>query len=387
MGHEDEAPDRLRVELHWQDEAAEPPATPRTRPWRGWLALAGVVAVLVVVPSLVQRGAVPAPIEPPHVAPVPTSTTTSRVAVPDLGPAILGVTDRWELFALGDNSVTQIQLAAGRITTTYFARLHSTGPVFLVVGPDRAVVKPLDRVPGYVVPDTGPVRELIGLLDRGAAVLPAHDPNQVWVGPENDSPPVMTLTDLDGSRVLATAPLPPGAVAAGAADDGAGYPLLQGAGGFYVARPDGVQRITAGDVVATGPSGWLARECDEQGRCSTVGIDRTTGARRVLPVGIDRNGPTGVLSPDGTSAALVVGRQDGGTTLRLADLVTGSDHEVEVHPATSFGPTVVWSPDGRWLFVVDDTGHLRAVDPRTRQVSEFPGPVPLLRQLSIRAGR
>lgn len=385
MGHE--APDRHPVELHWQDEEAEPLAARRTRPWRGWVALAGVVAVLVVVPSLVQRGTVPGPIEPQQPNPTPTSATTSRVVVPDLGPAILGVTDRWELFALGDNSVTQIQLAAGRITTTYFAPLQSTGPVLLVVGPDRAIVKPLDRVPGHVVPDSGPVRGLTGLLDRGATALPASDPNQVWVGPEDGGPPVMTLTDLDGSRVLATAPVPPGAVPVGADDDGAGYPLFRGAGGFYVARPDGLQRITTGLVVATGPSGWLAEECDEHGRCTTVGVDRATGGRSVLPVAVDRNGPTGVLSPDGTSAALVVGRPDGSTALRVADLVGGSDHEVDVHPARGFGTTMVWSPDGRWLFVVDDTGHLRAVDPRTRQVSEFPGPVPLLRQLAVRTGR
>jgi sugar lactone lactonase YvrE len=94
-----------------------------------------------------------------------------------------------------------------------------------------------------------------------------------------------------------------------------------------------------------------------------------------------------VLSPDGTSAALVVGLRNGGTTLRLADLVTGSDHEVDVHPAMAFGPTMVWSPDGRWLFVVDETGHLHAVDPRTRQVAALPGPLPLLRQLAVRTGR
>ena len=121
-----------------------------------------MVAALVVVPSLVQRGTAPARTHPSGPSdPRPRTVTT---VVPDLGPAILGVTDRWELFALGDNSVTQIQFAAGRITTTYFTPLQSTGPVFLVVGADRAVVKPLDAVPGYVVPDTGPVRELPGLL-------------------------------------------------------------------------------------------------------------------------------------------------------------------------------------------------------------------------------
>jgi hypothetical protein len=224
-------------------------------------------------------------------------------------------------------------------------------------------------------------------MDRGAPALSAPDPNQVWLGPEDGGPAVMTLTDLDGSRVLATVPLPPGAMAVDAAEDGGGYPMFRGVGGSYVARPGGVQRITTGLVVATGTSGWLALECDAPGRCTTVDIDRATGGRRVVPVAIDRDGPTGVLSPDGTSVALVVGRQDGATRLRLVDLVAGSDHEVDVHPARGAGRTVVWSPDGRWLFVVDDTGYLRAVDSQTGEVNEFPGPVPLLRQLVIRAVR
>src|SRR6478735_3887085 len=277
MAHEGGAPERPDVELHWRDEVDRPAPRGRARLWSGWLALAGMVAALVVVPSLVQRSTAPAPDVPER--PVEPLASAATTVVPDLGPAILGVTDRWELFALGDNSVTQIQLAAGRITTTYYAPLQSTGPVLLVVGPDRAIVKPLDRVPGHVVPDSGPVRGLTGLLDRGATALPASDPNQVWVGPEDGGPPVMTLTDLDGSRVLATAPVPPGAVPVGADDDGAGYPLFRGAGGFYVARPDGLQRITTGLVVATGPSGWLAEECDEHGRCTTVRVDRATGGR------------------------------------------------------------------------------------------------------------
>jgi hypothetical protein len=297
------------------------------------------------------------------------------------------VTDSWELFALGDSSVTQIQLAAGRITTTYFSPLQNSGPVFFVVGADRAIVKPLDTVPGYVVPDTGPLRELSARLRQGVPALPASNPNQVWVGPEDDGPLVMTLTDLDGSRVLATAPMPTGAVTVDATDDGAGYPLFRGVGGFYVARPDGLERITTGLVVATGRSGWLANECDDQGGCRTVSIDRATGGRRAILSGIDGNGPPGALSPDGTTAALAVGVPNGGTTLRLADLVTGADHEVDVHPAMGSGRTMVWSPDGRWLFVVDEAGHLHAVESRTRQVSALPGPVPMLRQLAIRTGR
>jgi hypothetical protein len=86
-------------------------------------------------------------------------------------------------------------------------------------------------------------------------------------------------------------------------------------------------------------------------------------------------------------AAFVASAQDGLTTLHVADLVTGSDHEVDVHPARGARRTVVWSPDGQWLLVVDDTGHLHAVEPRTREVIELPGPVPMVRQLAIRTGR
>jgi hypothetical protein len=388
MAHEGGAPDRPRdVEPHWRDEVDRADARQRrTGRWLEWLALAGVVAALVVVPSLVQRGTVPAPNVPERPIGTTASATTTTV-VPDLGPAILGVTDPWELFALGDNSLTVIQFAAGRISTTYFTPLPSTGPVFLVVGADRAVVKPLDAVPGYLVPDTGPVRKLPGLLSRAGPALPASDPNQVWVGPDDNGPSVMTLTDLTGSRVLATASLPAGAETVTAADDGAGYPLVRGVSGSYVLGPGGPQCVTTGQVVAAGPSGWLADECDEQGRCTTVDIDRATGSRRMLPLRLDGNGSPGVLSADGTFAAFVVGRQNGGTTLHLADLVTGTDHEVDVHPARGSGRTVVWSPDGRWLLVVDDTGHLRAVDPRTRVVAALPGPVPLLRQLAIRTRR
>ena len=386
MGHEGGRPEPPQdVGLHWSDEA-DRPDTRRRRPWPGWLALVGVVAALVVVPSLVQRGTAPAPHAPerPVGTPVPASSTTT---VPDLGPAILGVTDPWELFALGDNSVTQIQFAAGRIATTYFPPLQSTGPVFLVVGAEGAVVKPLDGVPGYLVPDTGPVRTLPGLLSRAGPALSSSETNQVWVGPDDNGPPVMTLTDLTGSRVLATASLPAGAETVTAADDGAGYPLVRGVGGSYVVRPGGPQRVTTGQVGAVGPSGWLAEECDEQGRCTTVDIDRATGARRVLPIRLDGNGPPGVLSPEGTMAAFVASAQDGETTLHVADLVTGSDHEVDVHPARGAGRTVIWSPDGQWLLVVDDTGHLHAVEPRTREVIELPGPVPMVRQLAIRTGR
>ncbi len=382
MAHDGGSPERPDVDLHWRDEIDRPAPRGRARVWSGWLTLAGAVAALVVVPLLVQRGTGPVPDAPER--PVGPSASAVTTVVPDLGPAILGVTDRWELLALGDNSVTQIQFAAGRITTTYFTPLQSTGPVFLLVGADRAVVKPLDAVPGYVVPDTGPVRELSGLLSRAGPALAASDPDQVWVGPEDNGPPVMTLTDLTGSRVLATASLPAGAEIVAAADDGAGYPLVRGVSGSYVVRPGGPQRVTTGQVVAMGPSGWLADECDEQGRCSTVHIDRATGARRTLPLRLDGNGPPGALSPEGTFAAFVTSTPDGAWTLHVADLVTGSDHRVDVHPARGAGRTLVWSPDGRWLLVVDDTGHLHAVDPRTREVTALPGPVPLLRQLAIR---
>ncbi|MEU7779125.1 hypothetical protein [Micromonospora parva] len=52
--------------------------------------------------------------------------------------------------------MARIDFAHGRITTTAVPALRSGGPVSFLVGPDRVVIRPLEAVPGYVVPDGKP---------------------------------------------------------------------------------------------------------------------------------------------------------------------------------------------------------------------------------------
>ena len=72
-----------------------------------------------------------------------------------MGHRLLGVRAGWELFGLGPSEVVRIQLARARITRTVFPGPQSSGPVTLLAGPYQAIVRPLDYVPGYLVPMAG----------------------------------------------------------------------------------------------------------------------------------------------------------------------------------------------------------------------------------------
>jgi hypothetical protein len=89
------------------------------------------------------------------------------------------------------------------------------------------------------------------------------------------------LISADGRPTRVSIPIPAG-LSAQAVSDGAGYLLFSGTGGVYDARPGGLHRITTGSLLAAGPTGWLATDCDDDHRCVTVLIDRASGARRVV---------------------------------------------------------------------------------------------------------
>ena len=48
------------------------------------------------------------------------------------------------------------------------------------MGPHQAIIRPLDNVPGYVVPDGRPARPLTGMLARGDLLLPGPSPAEEW---------------------------------------------------------------------------------------------------------------------------------------------------------------------------------------------------------------
>jgi len=182
----------------------------------------------------------------PTAAPTPTPTNawtaiagptpTPHTVVTDAGHSLLGIKAGWELFGRGDNVVVRIQLARGVITRTPVPTLTSSGPVSFLVGPDRAIIRPLDRVSGYVVADGKQARQLTGALDSYGPALPGSNPSQVWAADDRD-PNAMTLVDMAGRPAGQSIPLPAEADGVVVAD-GAGYVMFSGTAAFTTpARP------------------------------------------------------------------------------------------------------------------------------------------------------
>lgn len=403
MGRDDEHSE----EIDWFDlGSADEPAgyAPPRQPWPRWFTLAIVAAVVVAVGLAVlnhqRRVRSAAPVATPPTSRVPAAPRTAApvtvtpvpsppaVSVTRLGHPLLGETAGWELVGRGDGVLVRIQPAAGRITSTALPVLATSGPVFLVPGSDEVLVRPLDNVSGYLVSDGKPARQLPPLFNLGGPVFPGPASNQVWVQSPSGDQTAMVLATLDGARLPARIPIPEGRSAFDASPDGAGYLLFVGVSGVYDARPDGLRRITTGALLAVGPTGWLVAECDERYRCQTVLIDRVHGSRRIVAGGpIGRNG-NGVISPDGSSAAMLTADPDGHSRLYLLDLASGKRRPLAASVSQdAFDAGFTFSPDGRWLFVVTDGGALSVVNCRTGAIGSLGVTLPALSQLVLRPAR
>jgi hypothetical protein len=352
-----------------------------------------VVALIAIVraantPSAPRASHPPAATAPPtapgEVAPTSGVPIGPPIVVTATGHPLLGVTGRWELFGRGDGFVARIQLAQGRITRTQVPPLGSNGPVSFVVGPTQAIVRPLDFVPGYVVPDGRLAARLSGRLDAGGPAFPGPGRDQVWVATGNGRHAGLTLATMNGRTLTRSIRIPHGGSALAGVSDASGYVVLPGDGGYYDARPDGLHRITDGVVLAGGPTSWLVRDRGMD-RGTAVDIDRATGARHVVHATVPA-APMGAIAPDGNTAAMFSLGPTGSIHVFLLDLHSGNEHRVplSVGQAVTAG-NVVWSPDSRWLFAVGAKGRLYAVDGHTGHVSPVAAPLPKLSQLAIRS--
>jgi hypothetical protein len=364
--------DRVRRrELNEADEVGFGPRRPGGR-WRSaWLPIAcGVVLAAVLVAGDGH--------ELPRARPA---------GVGEAGPRLLGLRAGGELFGYGSGWVVRIQFASGRITRTAVPPVLSGGPVAFVVGPHQVIIRPLDFVPGYLVPDGRPARLLTGALSSGGTVIPGPQPGTAWVqaGFQATS---MSLVRIDGTKTGVVLRLPPGGPWL-AIPDGRGY-VLVGAGdpgGLYDVRPGGFHRI-GGMLAAVGPTRWLIVDCHAGDSCSNVVVDQAGGAQHILPGPAAEPAPgaaPGVIAPDGSTAAVmrVSGDQ---ATLHLLNLVSGGDQRISVSldQESATDQTLAWSPDSRWLFVVAAHGELAAVDTRTRHVDGLGVGLPPISQIAIR---
>jgi hypothetical protein len=364
------------------------------------LVLATVVTVAVRGVGHQARAAARAPAPPPPL----------RVVL--VGHPLLGVTAGWELFARGPDDLLRIQLAQGRIFQTYVPPLETASPdVAFVIGAHEAVIRPSDLVPGYLVPDYGQAVPLTGLLADGGPMVPGPAGSQAaWVTTGPPTSPALSLVTLTGHRSGPSIQFQPGGPQspATAVSDGRGDVLVTtGSFEIYDTGP-GWDRPVPGTVIAVGTTAWLVNVCDALYRhCRDEVMDIASGSLRALPGSAPADPyylswpPAGVISPDGSTAAVAENGPNGRPTVHLIDLRTGATRDLNVPLGeTSDLPFVepdadlplgganeysmAWSPDGRWLFVAASGGKLVAVDPRTGRAESLGVSLPAVYQVAIR---
>lgn len=302
---------------------------------------------------------------PPSTVLTKTPLATHRPVVRRTSRFLLGIHRDWELFARGDSSVVRIQFARGRVTTTEVPALASTGPVSFVVANRDALVRPIDYVPGYVIPDGRRTAKPSAALDCGGPAFPGPRPGAVWIAPCRGETHKMLLTRLDGTRTGGSIEIPRGLSSLDALPDGRGYLIFVGSDTIAASaatidvRPGQTTVVTRDKVLAAGPTRWLLERCRHK-HCTATVVNRNTGARRRLPTVVPPAESLGTISPDGRTAAFI-NAFTSPALVEVLDLRTGGVRIVPIRPDFVDMPAMVWSPDSRWLFVLDRHGILYAV--------------------------
>jgi hypothetical protein len=367
--------------------------------WKSNVLLACLVLATVVIVIVRSGGSPPRPAARTPAPPPPVSVMT-------VGHRLLGITAGWDLFARGPNYLLRIEPANGRIIETYVPPLESASPqVAFVVGAHEAVIRSFDNVPGYAVPDGGQAQQLAGVLAHGGPMVPGPPGSQaVWISTGSGASTELSLVGLTGHRPGPSIRFQPGGpelLPATAASDGRGDVLVvDNKFAVYDVGP-GWERRVPGTVVAVGAATWLVEVCTQHRHCRDEVVDAITGSRRVLPSLVAEGGPdgstwppTGVISPDGSTAAILEIGHFGQLTVRLINLRTGVPRDLGVVLGSPVGDALVggsadeqsmaWSPDGRWLIVAASGGNLVAVNARTGRTEGLGISLPAVYQVAIR---
>lgn len=352
----------------------------------GLVVAAGVLAVATSRPTATPPPqALPAssasPARPPAPVTSPASVTSQdRPVVTSLAHPLPGAKAGWSLFALGVDLLLRVELATGRVTRTALPALGGS-PVSLIPARDLVIVQTPIARQRYVVPDGGAATP----SDVGSdPMFPGPDPDHFWAAVAGNRGGSFQLVTLTGAATGITFAAP--AFFANGIPDGAGSVVFEGVGGVY--RVDGARgllRVSGGMLTALGPTGLVALECDERARCASVVRNRHGGARE-LPVTLQRQSNIpGWLSPDLTTVALQQLEADD-FAITLVDLPSGRQRRLPLRamPLDSTA-TAAWSPDSRWLFVIDETAQLDVVDARTGTVRDLDRRLPPVTQLAFRS--
>ncbi|GAB3927302.1 hypothetical protein GCM10027613_42820 [Microlunatus endophyticus] len=216
----------------------------------------------------------------------------------------------------------------------------------------------------YVVPDGS--GSASSFTTAGTDLLPGPDSRHVWVRQDATH---LVLVGLDGTRTRTTLTLPSDIVGMPQSDR-SGYVVVQTDDGVYDVRPDGRTRVAPGRLVASGSTSLLITSCRRVDSCSAAVYGRDL--KRVRTVQLHEETPAssgyGVVSPDGRYAALADASDPSENPVTLVDLTTGTSRRLSAAVGWQVlapgSGQLVFSPDGRWLFVIDRNGNLTAVDVR-----------------------
>jgi len=341
-----------------------------------------VIAAAVIIVGQSLRG------NAPVTAPTPKPSALPPVSVLNVGHRLLGVRAGWELFGLDQADVVAIQFARGYVIRTPLPPPEGSGPVSFLVGPQAAIVRPIGKAPGYLVPDGGRAQPLTGALTTGDLLLPGPGPSQEWAVDGISS--TLSLVTSAGRMTSVHIALPAsGWAVQSAMPDGRGGVLISRVtGAEYDVTPDSLLRVGA-TLVAVGPKAWLGIRCHAS-TCHNVVINPTTHTWRILPgrvlplVAKPLQSVPGAVAPNGSAAAVLVASGSERMALDLINLSSGTAARIPIPVAqNSSNQTLAWSPDSKWLFVLSVDGKLFAVNARSHQVESLGVPLPRLSQLAM----
>lgn len=374
---------------------------------RGVLTVAGVAAVGAVGYLASRRSGTPSASSTPRpsasgasvpgaspsaTGASPSGTTGSTPSPSQAGPvvtsrhpALPGAASDWEVLAVGSDQLVKVHPASGRVTTTNIGSITNDSTVSLVPLPGHTLVYQPGASVGTLVPDDAPPMDLSQDLMGPGQILPGPDPEHVWVQGMTGGRISLTLHEWRGGaagrRILFSRygyPYP----------DGAGQILFVGVGGTYRAGPGPARRLTTGYLVAVGATACLTVDCDDQAACRLALYGRD-GVRHDVPGDqFVQPGPgPGAVSPDGRTAAVFDfdETQSNGPRLKLLDLGTGRGRAVDRPMGGSAAyDSLAWSPDSRWLLLIDSSSHLAAYDTQRGTIVNLAAPLPTVDHIAVR---
>jgi hypothetical protein len=362
-------PPGLPVEwLDDDDGAADAPTRRRGSSIGAVLVAFAVLAVAGLALVVYRPGgdAKPAPVPEPA---TPRPTRSPAASTPRTVPGALTIPSgrvtamlpsplRLDLLVTTSRSLLRADLAAGSVSSTPLPPIDSTGPVFLLPVPGAAVVRPLDNVDGYLMPDNAPPEPLRARLSTGTlGAFPGPNPGQIWLFEGTVDEGELLLVDAAGTVSLNL----PFADVYPAGPDGNGGVVLAGQStpASMLADATGVEPITNAHLLAAGSSAWFVQDCAPE--CVKAVVDRVSGGRRVVgAIGpAIRTSCLGAVSPDAASAALCID-DPAGSQLEVFDLATGE--LLQSVTMSRLTHNLAWSPDSRYLFFVDEANVLQAFD-------------------------